>query len=117
MNPADAAVVIPVSDQVPDLTLHRLARALRERVRYRYVKPRVSREGNSFRIQSPCCSRTVDPNGGLIDIALLVPQDANSWCLCSRDHANQTWVTRLHNQALDAVLDALCIDGERQFWP
>src|SRR5665647_817969 len=45
-----------------DFMLHRLERALRERVRYRYVQPRVLREGESFRIQSPCCSRNVDPS-------------------------------------------------------
>lgn len=117
MNPADAALVVPRNAQVPDLTQHRLARALRQRVRYRYVKPRVLREGNSFRIQSPCCSRKVDARGGMIDIALLVPHDASRWCLCSRDHANQTWVARVQNEALDTLLDLLCRDSERQFWP
>ena len=59
-----AAVMAPVSAQVVDLMPHRLAHALRERVRYRYVQPRVVREGTSFRIQSPCCSRNVATNGG-----------------------------------------------------
>ena len=76
MNHA-AAVFAPVSGQVHDLLQHRLERALRERVRYRYVTPNVLREGTSYRIQSPCCSRTVDPSGGVIDIALLVPHQAN----------------------------------------
>ena len=116
MNMA-AAVLAPVSCQVHDLLQHRLERALRERVRYRYVQPTVLVEGDSYRIQSPCCSRKVDPTGGLIDSALLVPHDGNSWCLCSRDHANNTWVARFQNEALDTVLDHLCIDSERQFWP
>jgi hypothetical protein len=102
---------------VSNLTLHRLERALRERVRYRYVRPLVLQEGEAFRIQSPNCSRNVDPSGGVIDIALLVPHGDNRWCLCSRDHAAGEWVPRLQNTALDDALDALCIDHDRQFWP
>jgi hypothetical protein len=117
MNRAEPAVVVPISAAVPNLTQHRLARALQQRVRYRYVKPRVLREGTGFRIQSPCCSRKVDAKGGMIDIALLLPHAGNSWCLCSRDHANQTWVARFQNEALDTVLDVLCLDSEHQFWP
>jgi hypothetical protein len=102
---------------VGNLTLHRLERALRERVRYRYVRPEVLQEGEAFRIQSPNCSRNVDKNGGVIDIALLVPHEANRWCLCARDHAAGEWVPRLQNAALDDALDTLCVDSERQFWP
>ena len=112
-----AAVPGPVSAQVHDLLQHRLERALRERVRYRYVQPIVLAEGDSYRIQSPCCSRTVDPTGGVIDIALLVPHEANNWCLCSRDHASSTWVARFQDESLDSVLDLLCVDSDRQFWP
>jgi hypothetical protein len=106
-----------VCAKVRDLTQHRLERALRERVRYRYVRPHVQREGESFRIQSPCCSRNVDPSGGMIDIALLIPQRGTGWCLCARDHANGIWVSRYQNKQLDPLLDLLCIDNERQFWP
>ena len=107
----------PVSGQVHDLMQHRLERALRERVRYRYVQPNVQVEGDCYRIESPCCSRKVDPTGGMIDIALLVPHEGNSWCLCSRDHANHSWVARAQNESLDTVLDLLCVDSDRQFWP
>ena len=111
-----AAVMAPTSAQVVDLMTHRLAQALRERVRYRYVQPLVLREENSFRIQSPCCSRNVDPSGGLIDIALLVPHMDGTWCLCARDHVNSTWVARFQNEPLDVLLDLLCVDNEREFW-
>jgi hypothetical protein len=107
----------PVSGQVHNLMQHRLERALRERVRYRYVRPNVLLEGDSYRIESPCCSRKVDPTGGMINIALLVPHEGSRWCLCSRDHTNQTWVARFQNESLDTVLDLLCVDSERQFWP
>ncbi len=110
-------VSAPGKGRVRDFMQHRLERALRERVRYRYVQPRVLREGESFRIQSPCCSRNVDPSGGLIDIALLVPHAAQRWCLLSRDHVGHTWIARFENKPLDELLDALCVDDERQFWP
>ncbi len=116
MNAAVAAVATR-QGPVGDLTLHRMQRALRERMRYRYVQPRIQREGDSFRIQSPCCSRNVDSKGGLIDIALLIPNGPSSWSLCSRDHVNQTWVAQLRAQSIDALLDALCVDDARQFWP
>ena len=103
--------------QVHDFLQHRLARALRERVRYRYVQPNVLREGDSFRIQSPCCSRNVDPTGGLIDIALLVPGAPQRWCLFARDHASRRWVPRFQNKPWTELLDLLCLDSERQFWP
>lgn len=102
--------------QVLDWVVRRVERALKERVRYRYVKPLVLREGESFRIQSPCCSRKVDPSGGLIDIALLVPHEGSHWCLCSRDHANSTWEPRHQGASLDLLLDLLCVDSEHQFW-
>lgn len=108
---------VPASAQVRDFIQHRLERALRQRLRYRYVRPRVLREGESYRIESPCCSRNVDPGGGMIDIALLVPGAAQRWCLCARDHANSTWVPRFQDQPLAQLLDLLCVDSERQFWP
>jgi hypothetical protein len=111
-----ASIATPASAQVLDLMVHRLERALRERVRYRYVQPQVLREDSSFRIQSPCCSRKVDPSGGVIDIALLVPHEGSHWCLCSRDHANGTWEPRFQDASLDVLLDLLCVDSERQFW-
>ena len=121
MNHLAAHIASSSVTAVSNLTLHRLQRALRERVRYRYVRPLVVQEGAAFRIQSPNCSRKVDPSGGVIDIALLVPHGGNRWCLCSRDHAAGEWVPRLQNaaldDALDDALDALCIDHDRQFWP
>jgi hypothetical protein len=53
----------------------------------------------------------------MIDIALLVPHDDGNWCLCARDHANSTWMARFQDEPLDVVMDLLCIDNEREFWP
>ncbi len=112
-----ATVSAAANAQVFDLLQRRLQHALRERVRYRYVRPKVLLEDGCYRIQSPCCSRRVDPAGGLIDIALLVPHADQRWSLCWRDHATQTWATRSQNETLSAVLDLLCVDADRQFWP
>lgn len=112
--------------RVRDLVQHRLERALRQRVRYRYVRPRVLREGRGFRIESPCCSRNVDPGGGTIDIAWLEPCEtpagaaadaAPGWRLCQRDHANGRWVACVEHASLDDLIDLLCLDPERKFWP
>jgi hypothetical protein len=116
---------VPASSggRVLDLVQRRLERALRERVRYRYVRPRVLREGAGYRIESPCCSRNVDPDGGVIDIALLVPasEDAQpaqaAWQLYARDHAAQAWVAQGGSATLDELMDVLCVDHERRFWP
>jgi hypothetical protein len=114
MNDALAATA-----QVRDLIQHRLERALRARARYRYVRPQVQREGSGFRIQSPCCSRNVDPKGGTIDIALLVPDasDSGRWSLCARDHVQGEWVMQRASASLAQLLDLLCVDAERRFWP
>ena len=115
MSQAAPALAV-VRCQIHDLLQHRLERALRERVRYRYVRPNVLAEGTSYRIQSPCCSRTVDPSGGLIDIALLT-LEGKCWHLSARDHHTHTWVERFQHESLDTVLNLLCIDSEREFWP
>lgn len=101
---------------VPDLIQRRLERALRRRARYRYVQPRVLREGDAYRVESRCCSRNVDPQGGVIDIALLTPTERPGWQLHARDHAAGTWV-RQQSGSLDELLEVLCVDAQRRYWP
>jgi hypothetical protein len=108
---------VQLPGRVCSIIEHKVERALRRRVRYRYVQPRVLAEGQGFRIQSPCCSRNVDSGGGLIDIALLLPQSGGLWSLCARDHAGSCWQPFLLDEPLEKVLDALCLDSERRFWP
>ncbi len=75
-----------------ELDRRRIQRALRERVRYRYVQPKVMGEVDAdgepagWRIVSPCCSRNIDPDGGEIDIAWLQPLPDSRWRLHMRDH-------------------------------
>lgn len=128
-SPTAAAPAALSGGRVLDFMQQRLERALRQRVRYRYVRPRVLREGEGFRVESPCCSRNVDPSGGVIDIALLTPITARAsrkrpsarttqgWRLHARDHAAGTWVPQHESEQLEELLDLLCVDAQRVFWP
>lgn len=132
---APAAPAPPEPGQVLDFMQRHIDRALSQRVRYRYVQPRVICEDSGYRIESPCCSRNVDPAGGVIDIALLVshaldaaahPGDGATaepvagtagWCLFSRDHAAGRWVLQQSGARLEELMDVLCVDAQRVFWP
>lgn len=94
----------------------RIARALRRRERYRYVRPRVEREGAGWKIVSPNCSRNVDPAGGEIDIAWLVPANEGCWLLHARDHAHGCWELKGAGLTLAQALDRVCADPLREFW-
>jgi hypothetical protein len=106
-----------------ELDRRRIQRALRERVRYRYVQPKVLREeggdgaASGWRIVSPCCSRNVDPEGGEIDIAWLQPIADARWRLHMRDHKLATWVPFEDADTLTELLDTICLDPTRVFWP
>lgn len=102
---------------VVDFTWQQIERALRNRVRYRYVHPRVAREPEGYRIESPCCSRNVDPTGGVINIAWLARGADGLWRLYARDRAMRRWVEQCESEDLPALLDVLCVDAARVFWP
>lgn len=120
----------PQGARVLNLVQRRLERALAQRVRYRYVRPRVMPHGEGYRIESPCCSRNVDPTGGVIDIALLlppgatapdvaapVPQRPREWSLYARDHRARQWVWQDSSPRTDELMHRLCVDEHRIFWP
>jgi hypothetical protein len=94
----------------------RIERGLQERTRYKYVRPRVVREGLGWKVVSENCSRNIDPQGGEIDIAWLLPRSDGEWLLYSRDHAQDCWQLRLTGGTLTAVLERLCADPDREFW-
>ncbi len=101
--------------QPSSLDARRIANALTQRERYKYVQPRVEREGRGWKVVSPNCSRNVDPQGGEIDIAWLVPHNEGGWLLYSREHAQDCW--RLRSQGpLPSLLTQLCADPNREFW-
>ena len=98
-----------------EVARRRVLRALRERRRYRYVRPDVLPRDGGFVVVSPCCSRNVDPQGGVIDIAWIQPLGTR-WRLHHRDHATGRW-TPCADGALPRLLALLCADPGRVFWP
>jgi hypothetical protein len=107
------------SAAVHELDRVRIERALAERTRYRYVTPRVAREGTGWKVTAPNCSRSVDPAGGAIDVAwfepVQLPDGSRAWVLHGRDHRQGCW--HPHSAGtLPELLDALCIDRQREFW-
>lgn len=101
--------------EISSLDQRRIERALEARTRYKYVHPRVVREGLGWKIVSPNCSRNIDADGGEIDIAWLVPH-SGGWLLYSRDHVQDCWRLRGQDQVLFALLAHLCADPDREFW-
>ena len=101
---------------VLELTPARIRRALSQRGRYRYVHPRVEREGLGWKIVSPNCSRSVDGAGGEIPIAWLLPRSDGGWLLHARDHAQQCWVLKAAAPTLDDALARVCADPLREYW-
>jgi hypothetical protein len=99
-----------------EFTRRRIMRALSERKRYRYVKPAITQTADGWLITSPCCSRNVDPDGGVIDIARLICR-AEEWTLMTRDAARTGWIEHATEARLDLLLQILCEDKERVFWP
>lgn len=101
-----------------ELDLRRIRRALADRRRYRYVEPRVTGTAGGYRIESPCCSRNVDPAGGVIDIARLEYGPRHrQWLLHYRDHRQQRWAMHGAFASLAAALAVLNEDPDRRFWP
>ncbi|WP_417066783.1 hypothetical protein [Niveibacterium terrae] len=101
----------------PEFVRRRIARALRERVRYRYVHPEVFCVAEGWKIVSPCCSRSVDEAGGTIDIALIRRIQADFWTLAARDREADCWCTVDSGARVDELLSLLCADPLRIFWP
>ena len=102
--------------QVVMLDRLRIERGIARRERYKYVVPRVEREGLGWKIASPNCSRNIDPQGGEIDIAWLVPASDGHWLLHARDHARGCWVLKGSGLTLAQALTRLCADPAREYW-
>ena len=108
----------PAGDHPNEFDCRRIAHLLESRRRYRYVEPRVVPIPNGYRIESPCCSRNVDPAGGIIDIALLEHRsDQDSWALYRKAHPQDAWIIDSHHPSLSAALALLNEDTDRLFWP
>ncbi len=100
-----------------ELDRKRIERAIAGRKRYRYVSPSVYTVGSGYIIRSPCCSRNVDPNGGVVDVALLqYGNGPQPWVLYCKDHEMQEWQPHAAYGRLADLLEHLNTDPDRQFW-
>jgi hypothetical protein len=100
-----------------DVDRKRIERALEGRARYRYVTPAVQPAERGYRIESPCCSRNIDEDGGTIDIARIefVPESGR-WRLYRRNHPRREWEHYADYATLAALLGELKQDRRRVFW-
>ena len=103
--------------QPNEFDFRRIERALEKRRRYRYVSPSLLPTANGYRIQSPCCSRNIDPDGGVVDIALLLFDDrSKNWRLLRKEHARGVWEFERAFDRLTELLEFLNEDPDRRFW-
>jgi hypothetical protein len=112
-------IVAPFAGAQPnELDRRRIVRNLVTRRRYRYVSPVVHAIKRGYLIESPCCSRRVDPEGGIVDVAWLehVPGRELPWNLYRKDHANRRWELHGTYARLQDMLELLNLDPQRQFW-
>lgn len=95
----------------------RIECALGSRRRYRYVSPGVRPVKGGYLVESPCCSREIDKDGRVIDVAL-IHHDAvcGLWKLFWKDHARGIWQFHSVHQRLSAATDELNADLDRVFW-
>ena len=93
-----------------------LERALRQRTRYLYVSPVVRMVEGGFLVESPCCSRRVDAEGGVVDIALLLCSQPGEWKLYCKDHSEAQWLLHGTYQWLSELLEELKNDPQQKFW-
>ena len=117
----NAAVLRQIDPGLPlhpnDLDRKRIERALKSRQRYRYVAPKVTGVAGGYLIESPCCSRNIDAEGGVIDVALLHhDRGSATWRLFRKDHKRGVWELHSTHQRLVSVTDVLNADPERVFW-
>lgn len=99
-----------------DVDRKRIEKTLAERERYKYVAPRVLPDIDGYLVRSPCCSRTVDPQGGEIDIARIEFQEGGFWRLYQKDDVNQRWRPHSEYLSLPSLLARLIADPKKEFW-
>jgi hypothetical protein len=103
--------------QPNEVDFHRIRRGLERRKRYRYAQPEIHCIADGYEIVSTCSSRTVDPQGGVIDIARLIYQHyAGIWELYRKDHDIGLWILHGEYLGLPRVIDILNEDFDRRFW-
>ncbi|MDZ5649922.1 hypothetical protein [Nitrospirillum sp. BR 11828] len=106
---------LPIAGHPNDVDRKRIERALQSRQRYLYVRPTVVPAAGGYRIESPCCSRNVDREGGVVDVAL-IQFSQGTWRLYRKDHVQGVWELHGAFGRLGELLDLLNVDADRQFW-
>lgn len=109
----------PDSDVFPhpnEVDRKRIEKTLAERDRYKYVSPTVLPDADGYLIQSPCCSRTVDAEGGVIDIARIEFQEGGFWRLYQKNDEKQCWRAHSEYLSLFNLLALLIADPKKEFW-
>jgi hypothetical protein len=104
---------------MPELSLFerkQIERAIGKRKRYKYVLPVVRLEPEGILVKSPCCSRRVDPTGGVVDVAMLQHPSSREWRIYRKDHVAGIWKLHSRHERLADLLDLLSDDPERVFW-
>lgn len=96
-----------------ELDRKRIERALISRKH----SPSVTPVKAGYLIESPCCLRNIENDGGQIDVALF-HYDAVSgiWKLFFKNHARGSWKFYSIFHRLASAIDELNTDPERLFW-
>lgn len=100
-----------------ELVRRRILRELERRSRYRYVRPEVNWRDEGWQVSSPCCSRNVDAEGGVIEIARLEPAKPDLWRLYARDHEAGRWIWQASAARIEELLALVVNHAHRVFWP
>lgn len=90
--------------------------AIGKRKRYRYVRPKVRSVPEGILVESPCCSRRIDPAGGMVEIALLQHLPSGDWRLYRKDHSAAEWKLHSVHEKISDLLEPLQDDPERRLW-
>lgn len=115
LNPSVPRVTVRLHPNEVDKK--RIEKALQARKRYRYVIPQVQPAERGYRIISPCCSRNVDPTGGVVDVARIEFVEASGyWFLYRKNHEEGLWMLHGEFSSLSRLLETLNEDAQRVFW-
>ncbi len=108
----------PHADHRPnEFVRKRIEGAVAGRRRYRYVSPSVHTGEDGYLVRSPCCSRNIDPHGGVVDVALAqYCGGPRPWLLYCKDHDARQWLLYAAYEQLAELLVDLCTDPYRRFW-
>lgn len=100
-----------------EFDLKRIERMLEHRVRYRYVTPVVQAIDEGYLVMSPCCSRNIDADGGIIEIARIkYDHPKKEWRIYYKDHGLAAWVLHSTAPTLHELIAGLNEDSSRVFW-